>query len=201
MQEYYRILGVDENANIEEIESAYEKKKAQYSKERFLEGEQGNEAAKNLTMLETAYAEIKSKMQCDGDNDYKEIEKLLKQGELAKAQEGLDSITCRDAEWHYLQAVVFYKKNWINESKKQLEIAMSMDASNKKYSESYYKLKEKISFNERQFHSGNAGNSYSGESGNPTQQPQMGGDGLSDCCSWCATMCCMNMACNMCCRC
>ncbi len=54
MQENYKILGISENASIEEVEVAYNELKAKYSKERFLEGEAGNNAAKMLTKIETA---------------------------------------------------------------------------------------------------------------------------------------------------
>ncbi|MBQ7236291.1 MAG: hypothetical protein IJX03_03950, partial [Clostridia bacterium] len=58
MQEYYKILMISENASIEEIEAAYKKLKEKYSRERFYEGEVGNEAARLLTKVETAYHEI-----------------------------------------------------------------------------------------------------------------------------------------------
>lgn len=60
MQENYKILGVSENATNEEIEKAYRELKARLREERFMEGEVGNEAAKKLTQVETAYAEIKA---------------------------------------------------------------------------------------------------------------------------------------------
>ena len=49
MQEYFKILGLQPNATEEEIENAYQTLKNQYSRDRFLEGELGNEAARNLT--------------------------------------------------------------------------------------------------------------------------------------------------------
>ena len=60
MQDIYKILGVSKDASMEEIEASYKALKEKYSSERFLEGEAGNEAAKNLTLLENAYREIKS---------------------------------------------------------------------------------------------------------------------------------------------
>ena len=197
MQDIYKILGVSKDASMEEIEASYKALKEKYSSERFLEGEAGNEAAKNLTLLENAYREIKSQKNTEETNVYYEIEKDIKSGNIDLAQEKLDSFSSRDAEWHYLQSVVFYKKNWINESKKQLEIAMGMEPENKKYSNAYTKLKEKISFNERQFQSGNANASQTDPRINATQQ-QMGGSGVGDCCSWCATWCCMNAVFNLC---
>ena len=59
MQEYYKILGIDQTASDEDVEKAYATLRKKYQEERFLEGEKGNEAAKNLTKLETAYYEIK----------------------------------------------------------------------------------------------------------------------------------------------
>lgn len=204
MQENYKILGITENASDEEVENAYKTIKERYMKERFCEGEVGNEAARNLTKIESAYSEIIEdrkihKTTHDGETkDFSEIEKLIKSGNISEAQIKLDEINERDAEWHYLQSVVFYKKNWINESKKQLEIAMNMDPHNTKYADSYTKLKQKIEFNEKQFHSGNAdyGDNQSGT--HRTTDRQMGG--CNECFQFCATWCCMNFLCNSCCR-
>ena len=199
MQEYYKILGVNENATDAEIKEQYAKLKDKYSRERFYEGEIGNDAARNLTKLETAYAEIKrnrsEKMNENGTSyDFSEVERLIKSNQINEAQRVLDDISDRNAEWHYLQSVVFYKKNWINESKKQLEIALNMEPHNQKYSDAYSKLKQKMSYSESQFRSGNAQGAYAGN------EQQMGGSGADDCLSFCATWCCMNMMCNMCCR-
>ena len=58
MQENYKILGISESATDEEVENAYNTLKEKYQKDRFLEGEAGNLAAKNLTKIKTAYQEI-----------------------------------------------------------------------------------------------------------------------------------------------
>lgn len=205
MQEYFKILGISETATDEEVDAAYRKLKDKYSKERFYEGEAGNEAARNLTKLETAYAEIISarKTTRKDDNytsyDFSEVENLIKSGKLDVAQEKLDNFSDRNAEWHYLQSVVFYKKNWTNESKKQLEIAMNMEPHNSKYSDAYTKLKQKMEFNEQQFRSGNV--NHNANSGNPDYDSrQMGGNGCAAFADCCTTWCCMNMLCNGCCR-
>ena len=192
MIELYDILGVSEDATDEEVERAYLELKGKYSLERFLDGEKGNEAAKNLTRLENAYNEIMAIRKGEKDGSYLEIESAIKKGNIALAQEKLDAYSTRDAEWHYLQSVVFYKKNWINESLKQLEIAMNMEKDNKKYSDSYAKLKEKIAFNEKQFNAGNTNANINEEA-----PSQMGGSS-NECCSTCATWCCMNAVFNLC---
>ena len=141
MDEYYKILGVRPDADDAAIEEAYQKLKAKYSKDRFLEGEAGNEAAKNLSKLEEAYDEITSARKSSYENKsgmgvYEDIAAAIKNGDINHAQELLDGISYKDAEWHYYESVVFYKKNWMNESKNQLELALKMDPENEKYKKS-----------------------------------------------------------------
>ena len=203
MRKYYQILGIDEGATQEEIETAYKTLKEKYSKERFSEGEVGNKAARELTKVETAYYEIMNSKQTKSErsedmSSFVDIEILIKNGDISLAQQKLDDINERNAEWHYLQSVIFYKKNWLNESKKQLEIALNMEPHNPKYAENYTRLKEKMEFNNRQFNGGYYGNQqYQGQADNR----QMGGTDSNGCVDYCMTMCCMNMMLNMCCNC
>ncbi len=201
MQEYYKILNLSENASDEEVELAYKTLKEKYQRERFLEGEEGNLAAKNLTKLENAYEVIKSaRIKKDETGapktDFSEVEKFLKEGNVSKAQEILDEINDRNAEWHYLQSVIFYKKNWVNDSKRQLEIAISLDPQNVKYLDAYAKLKQKIDFAQQRF---NSGNYQANPNAQNNQERQMGGAG-NDCLNFCMTWCCMEMLCSICCR-
>ncbi len=199
MKENYKILGLDENSTIEEVEARYQSLKAQYQKDRFLEGEAGNEAAKNLTKLEIAYNEIIQDRKYKAEEeklDLSSVDALIKDGKLDAAQDALDNIFDRNAEWHYLQSVLFYKKNWTNESKKQLEIALELDPSNRKYRDSYEKLIQKINYNERQFRSGNT--SYGNQNVDNTSNRQMGGSACGSMADCCATYLCINCLCNSC---
>ena len=201
MQEYFKILGLQPNATEEEIENAYQTLKNQYSRDRFLEGELGNEAARNLTKLETAYQEIKASRVNSQENatdihTFDEVEELIKKGDIASAQIKLDNINDRSAECHYLQSVIFYKKNWINDSKKQLEIALNMEPHNNKYINAYTKLKQVIDYNDKQFNN----RTYNNEQ-QASQNRQMGGTDTNGCADFCITWCCMNAMLNMCCNC
>ncbi len=211
MKEYYELLGVEETATDAEIESAYNALKEKYKEERWLDGERGNEAAKMLNKLDVAFESIKSsrgekKTNTDGQNAFEKVAALLKDNNLSEAQRLLDEFNERPAEWHYLQAVVFYKKNWSNDSKKQLEIAMQLEPSNQKYRESYNKLTAKKE-------TANAGQDGRRAEGNPYQNPyssaphddydsqQMGGNVCSNCASFCFTYLCVDCLFSMCCGC
>ena len=199
MQKYFEVLGLPTTATDEEIENAYKTLKEKYSRERFLEGERGNEAAKQLTKLETAYHEIMENRKTDEEgklNSFIVVEDLIKAGNISLAQSKLDDISDRNAEWHYLQSVIFYKKNWLNESKKQLEIALNIEPNNSKYTQAYTRLKDKMEYNNRQYNSG-----YYGAQASQQTSQQMGGTDSNGCVNDCLTLCCMNMMCNMCLNC
>ena len=200
-KQYYDLLGVSETATDEEITAAFEQLKKKYSEERFLEGEKGNEAAKMLNRIDVAYNEImterrESRSADNASSSYAKAEQFIRDGKINEAQAVLDEFNERPAEWHYLQSVVFYKKNWMNESKKQLEIAIQMDGSNEKYRTAYNKLKEKIEFTEKQFKSGNTDFSREQQAGDR----QMGGDACTSAMNLCSALCCMDMLCSCCCR-
>ena len=155
MRENYELLGMSENATDEELTARYNELIAKYKEERWLDGEAGNEAARMLTKVEVAYTEIMSsrkeqKATTSTPDAFEEISELLKQNKITEAQARLDDFNERSAEWHYLQAVVFYKKNWTNDSKKQLEIAMQMDPDNVKYRSAYGKMNAKNDYEQQQ---------------------------------------------------
>ncbi len=205
MKEYYKILGVGETATDEEITASYHQLKEKYSEERWLDGEAGNEAARMLTKVETAYKEImacrkETKKNTEGQNSYEKISELLKQDRISEAQACLDEFNERGAEWHYLQAVVYYKKNWTNDSKKQLEIAMQMDPNNQKYRMAYGKLNARVN----QQANPQAENPYARTSApnDPyDNRQQMGGNACGDCISCCYTYLCIDCLFSICCGC
>ena len=196
------LLGLKEGATAEEITSAYEALRAKLLEDRFLEGEAGNRAAKMLTKVEVAYTELMAELNesattADGGASFSRVEELIRAGDMQEAQRVLDSFNERTAHWHYLQSVVFFRKNWINESKKQLEIAIQLEPNNDRYKETYGKLLEKINYDKKQGYQ----SMYEGQSmSSQPQQEQMGGNFCANCLDCCYTYMCVSCFCNSCCR-
>lgn len=204
------LFGLDENATKEQLEDAYTVLRAKLAEDRFLDGEEGNEAARMLTKIDVAYEELlnefaqgeKNETYADSGSAFSDVEEKIKSGNLDDAQRILDSFNERGAQWHYLQSVIFYRKNWINESKKQLEIAMRLDGENEKYRQAYEKLNEKINYDK----TNNAPNeerqsTYTGQDMNSAYSDnQMGGSFCASCAECCALNMCINCLCNGCCR-
>lgn len=203
MKNNYKILGVSEKATDAEIRAAYLELKAKYREEMFADGEKGNAAAKKLTELELAYEELtserKEKSEDNEDGLLKEVDAAIKADDLKRAQELLDSFNVRNAEWHYLQAVVFYRKGWANESKKQLEIARQKKPGTEKYDKAYEKLNEKMTsgFSGQTGNAGGENFAAGGGAGN-YDEPQMGGEGCLD---FCCRLAICNLMLNCCCNC
>ena len=198
------ILGLSESATEEDVKNAYETLRAKYLEERFMDGEVGNNAAKMLTQIEIAYNDLMSELSEnaaaeDSGSSFAQVEELIKQGNDSEAQRVLDGFNERGGNWHYLQSVIFYRKNWINESKKQLEIAIQLEPENEKYKEAYKKLNEKINYDAQ--NSANAGQSvYQGQTVNSADDNQMGGNFCANCIECCYINMCINCLCNACCR-
>lgn len=201
------ILGLGENATASEVKAAYENLRSKYLEERFQDGEVGNNAARMLTKIEAAYSELMNEIgenssRSDGGDLFERVEQYLKDGNIQDAQRLLDTFNERGGRWHYLQSVVFYRKNWINESKKQLEIAIQLEPDNGKYKEAYRKLNDKINDAASQQAQQNQQNqTYQGQTMN--SQPsdsQMGGNFCANCIECCYINMCINCLCNSCCR-
>ncbi len=194
----YEILGLTESATQEEIDARYNELKTQYQNDRFKVGEEGEEASEKLQRLEVAYRDIineRREQQQDksvGDeSDYTEIQQLLTDGKLDEAQAKLDERVSRDAEWHYMQSVLFYKRNWFLESKRQLELACEMEPDNQRYKQSLEKLTKIL-----------ASNTISPDQLRSTSRPVDDGPrvgaGNGTCTGSTCTDC---LLCNMCCNC
>lgn len=208
----YSILKISKNAAEDEILQAYNQLRKQYSEERFLPGEKGRIAAENLTDLEQAYNDAMAELsQRRSYNSYGtkfgDIENLIKAGKLELAQSELDELDERNAEWHYVQSIVFYRKNWYSECLKQLDFAIMIEPNNKKYLDAKARLKEFLyGPNSPVLNPGQQGqqNQYQNQHQNQYQnqqqsqyreQRQMGG-GL---CGGSDEACCLNTLLTLCC--
>lgn len=198
-QDPYVILEINRDASQAEILEAYKAKRSFYQAHVFDEGEAGATAARKLEELDQAYqlameASHETATVSD-ENDsfgYSDVKTLIKNKKFDEAQRRLDDITLRDGEWHYYQAIIFYEKSWLNESKRQLEMALAEDPNNEKYKRSLENLKRKID-GTNAFEREKSGTNYSGNVP-PKSYSQNAdvADGICTACQalWCADCCC-----------
>lgn len=77
-----------------------------------------------------------------GYDPFCSVRKLMEKGALNEAQQELESFENRGAEWYFIQACLFRKKNWFTECRKSLEHAICMEPENNTYREELKKLDE-----------------------------------------------------------
>jgi len=195
------ILGISKGASQSEIYDAYVEKRNYYKEHVFDEGEAGAEAARKLEQIEQAYKQAiemtheNATVQGEGESAFESVIEAIRAKNPEAAQQELDKISYRGAEWHYFQSVVFYEKNWLNDSKKQLEIALQMDAGNPKYQRALDNLKKKMD-GSRPFDKEGSQNMYQDNGTTTSARSYSQSASTSDsCCAacqalWCADCCC-----------
>lgn len=212
----YLVLGLSNNATEQEIEQAYRTLRNQYAAQRFEEGEVGANASRMIGELDQAYTmcmDDLSKRQSRENygSNYGEILKNIEDGRIEKAQELLDDVELRDAEWHYIQARIYYKQQWFTEAKTQLHLALELEPNNEKYLNTLNKLNQKINGNADFNGSANSSNQASNTAQNDEkgafrdsragyQRPNRNTSNASNtdaCCNTCSTLIC----CDCCCEC
>ncbi len=200
------ILGVDEETvNQNELEQAYRTLRAKYEDDRFLEGEAGEEATRKISEIDQAYEDAREKLMTkstvtDKGISYTEIENQIRAKNFNQAQAMLDSIVDRNAEWHFLQSVIYYKKGWVSESMVQLKLAVNLDPSNVRYQTELQRLKENVE--------GPQHTNYNYQRTNQHGDPYYRGDGYdrsygptrpsntNGTCDICSTLCALDCCCE-----
>lgn len=186
MKDPYEILDLPQDSDFEVLKQRYEELKKKYGEERFLPGEQGAEGAKKLTELEDAWSIIAEKQRVKEDESrygvgFEAVKKLILEKKYDEAQARLDAMNNRDGEWHYYQAILYYKREWLNDSYTHLKEAVRLSPDNQQYKDSLAKMSQTIG-------NGNVPPSQLGGINNGIQDSSPAYNCLSNCCS---ALCCM----------
>lgn len=162
----YEILGVNPGASQAEIKSAYRKLIKKYHPDQYGDNPLKELAQEKLIEINKAY-EMLTK---DGGNsnsynnntssswnsnssnnyssnnnfnDFQEIRRMIQFRNFANAEQKLNGINNRNAEWHYLYGVVMYNKNWYDSALDHINTAVSMDPNNFEYRQTLNSLRQR----------------------------------------------------------
>lgn len=129
------------------------------------------------------------------------VQAKLDENDIKGAQSVLDSVGKRDSEWHYFQAMIYYKKKWIKEAVDQMEMACQMEPSNTHYAKVLERLKAKAEESKTRTKTGyneqTQGNADGYQRSYQERDARMAEDGV---CRFCETLICVNCLCDCCCR-
>ena len=192
-------FGLDETATVDDLEVKRREKLSEVEKSEVGEKKkkdiQAEIEANYISALEYINSKSTDGTALEGTVDvFMPVRKALKAKNISEAQSILDGIDMRDGEWHYHQAMIYYEQNWQSESKKQLEIAMSLEPMNTKYRQAYDKLCAseiaKTAFGNEEERQTKTERTYSPNQG-------MNGDrGRNVCCGVCQGLICADCCCE-----
>ena len=68
---------------------------------------------------------------------------MIQSRNFAYAEQRLNSINNRNAEWHYLYGVIMYNKNWYDSALDHINTAVRMDPNNFEYRQTLNSLRQR----------------------------------------------------------
>ena len=150
MRNPYEVLGVTENATDEEIKKAYRALAKKYHPDSYIDDNLKELATEKMKEINNAYDAIqkeranggsrRSSYQNDGaygnaggNSGFARIRSLINTGRVDEAETLLNGMTDRNAEWHFLMSLVFYRKGWLQDARNEINTACGMDPYNREY--------------------------------------------------------------------
>lgn len=162
MKDPYTVLGVSRTASDDELKKAYRELARKYHPDNYHDNPIADLAQEKMKEINEAYDEIIKEREGKASRQngwggssaygyagsaasgseysgrqstgvYAEIRSCLNTGDIQRAEQLLNSVTDRDAEWNYLTGSLCYRKGWLDEASRYFEAAVRMEPGNTEY--------------------------------------------------------------------
>ena len=196
MNDPYSVLGVSPSASDDEVKKAYRDLARKYHPDNYQDNPLADLAQEKMKAINEAYDTI-TRSRAGGSSSqtgssysgysnynttsassnpiYAQIRQAVNSGDLNRAEQLLNTVATRDAEWYFLSGAVAYRKGWLDEAQRNYQTACSMEPNNAEYQQALQMLRY-----------GNGGGIY--------RQPTNPAD--CDACDICTALMCLNCLCG-----
>lgn len=145
MRNPYEVLEIREGSSKEEIKRAYREQVKKYHPDQYGDNPLKDLAEEKLREVNEAYDYLmnnsgsssgaygNSYSTSESYGDYSEIRRDIQSGNLGAAEEKLNRMSTRDAEWNYLMGMLNLKKGWYDNAYNYIVNACNLDPNNFEY--------------------------------------------------------------------
>ena len=143
MKDPYEVLGIRKGASQDEIKRAYRKLAKQYHPDNYANNPLSDLAEEKFKEINEAYEQLmngsggaqqsygggnsSSYSGGTGTGNFMQIRNLIQMGRINEAEQQLDQIGTRNAEWFFLKGSVFMKKGWHQQGMNFIQQAVNME--------------------------------------------------------------------------
>lgn len=200
MKDPYEVLGVSPSASDDEIKRAYRDLARKYHPDNYQNNPLADLAQEKMKDINEAYDTITKTRSgassgytgyssggysnnagtsrgYSGSADFARIRQMINAGQLDAADQLLEGIASRDAEWYFLRGNIAQRRGWMDEAQRNYQMACQMAPGNMEYRQALSMVQ------------------YGGN-----RRYQQGGYDSNDCsndaCSICQMMMCLNCLCG-----
>lgn len=156
MNDPYKVLGVSPTASDDEVKQAYRKLAKQYHPDAYKDNPLADLAEEKMKEINEAYDQITRERAGGGSyrssaggqstysgpdaETYARVRQCIAANNVTGAQQLLDSISQRTAEWYFLMGSVNYQKGWMDEAYSNFRTACSMEPNNPEYAAAFRRM-------------------------------------------------------------
>lgn len=144
MRNPYEVLELREGASQDDIKAAYKRLVKKYHPDQYANNPLSDLAQEKLKEINQAYDKLRGvsgqgsssgsySTSSSNYSGYGEIRANIERGNLAGAEQMLNRISSRNAEWNYLMGIVFLKKGWYEQGHQYIDLAARMEPGNMEY--------------------------------------------------------------------
>ena len=159
MRDPYEVLGVSPDASDDEVKKAYRDLARKYHPDNYINNPLADLAEEKMKEINEAYDAItkgraggpgggyaqsygygggaayqqQRQRQSAGAGVFTQVRSAINRNDLEEAEQILQGVPSRGGEWYFLMGSIAYRRGWLDEARRNYQIAVQMEPNNMEY--------------------------------------------------------------------